>query len=265
MVKRLSVERVMRVGYMNLRCTLTHGCPSHLHPTNPVENRLRPEDIFWPKAWKELFPDRPVPHTVSQSCCGQFAVSRDHILKTPRTEYRRFRDWLINTKLEDRISGRIWEYMWQILFTGEYEFCPPEHICLCDGYGMCFGSGQEYDDWRNKQAYLGNLKSYRRKIKEDVSRLEEEISRLEEVISPLEEAISRLEEEISQLEEEISAEKARAFQRGEDPRLRAIEVSQQCLAPNSDSEWNNAAVSWLQSAACLGQQHPAAETWEGGD
>lgn len=244
MVKRLSVERVMRVGYMNLRCTLAHGCPSHLHPTHPVANRLRPEETFWPKAWKELFPERPVPHTVSQSCCGQFAVSRDHILKLPRTEYSRFRDWLINTRLEDRISGRIWEYMWQILFTGEYEFCPPEHVCLCDGYGMCFGSGQEYDDWRNKRAYLENLKAYRRRIKEKVSRLEEEIS---------------------QLEEEISAGKARAFQRGEDPRLRAIEVSQQCLAPNSDSEWNNAAVSWLQSTACLGQQHSAAETWEDGD
>lgn len=231
-IKRLSLERVLRVGYMNLRCTLRPGCPSHLHPANPVKSLNHPEEIFWPKAWKELFPAKPVPHTVSQSCCGQFAVSREHILKIPRTQYNHFRDWLIHTELDDSISGRIWEYIWQILFSGENEFCPPENVCLCDGYGICFGSEQGYTGWMNKTARLKNLKNLREKN----------------------------EEEIGRLEEEISAEKALAFQRGEDPRLRAIEVRQQCLALNSDTEWNTAAVSWPQSLACLREEPPTAET-----
>lgn len=221
-VKHLSVDRVLRLGYVSLRCTLRPGCPSHLHPAHAVKSLNHPEEIFWPRAWRELFPFDPIPNTVSQSCCGQFAVSKARIRGHSLAHYRHFRDWLITTELEDSISGRIWEYLWQILFSGEDEYCPPQNVCLCDGYGICFGSESEYDGWMNKTGLLKQHSVDGGEVTPDVVRLREE----------------------------ITVERLRAFERGRNPVLRAAEVSQQCQEPGSMAEWNSAAVSWPQSLAC---------------
>lgn len=46
------------------------------------------------------------------SCCAQFAVSKATILQRPREEYERYRRWLLETDLEDGLSGRVLEYSW---------------------------------------------------------------------------------------------------------------------------------------------------------
>jgi hypothetical protein len=203
-----------------------------LHPANPVQSLNHPEEVFWPKAWEELFPSDPIPHTVSQSCCAQFAVSKDRIRALSLERYEHFRNWLIKTDMEDRISGRIWEYLWQILFQGENEYCPPQHVCLCDGYGVCFGSESGYDSWMNKTLEAKDLTDRIRTRPGKVADLNEMTARL------------------TRLREEIAFEKGQAFERGTDPAHRAAELAQQCMAPGSMTEWNTAAVAWKDSLAC---------------
>ena len=51
--------------------------------------------------------------------------------------------------------------MWQYVFTGRGVFCPPEHVCYCDGYGVCFGGETAYKEFfemrQTKQKYSEEL------------------------------------------------------------------------------------------------------------
>ncbi|KKA23614.1 hypothetical protein T310_2360 [Rasamsonia emersonii CBS 393.64] len=153
MVRRLRSEHVVRSGYMNLRCHQQPGCPDHIHPVvgdgvNNVDDDLLniPEAAVIGSSWRQLFPDEPVPAVLSQPCCGQFAVSAERIRNIPLEHYVSYRDWLLGTELEDSLSGRVWEYLWQFLFTGQAEYCPEETFCYCEGYGVCFDE-DEYEQY----------------------------------------------------------------------------------------------------------------------
>jgi hypothetical protein len=116
MVRRLSSQKVMRDGYMNLRCHLDPGCPDHIHPVvgkESSDDALQiPEAVVIGKVWLELFPNVAAPPRVlSQPCCAQFALSKDRIQTIPLAQYVFYRDWLLQTPLTDNLSGRVWEYV----------------------------------------------------------------------------------------------------------------------------------------------------------
>lgn len=141
-VSRLNTEHVLRTGYMNLRCTHNPGCPDHIHPNAQSDEdaddiRAIPEAAVFGRAWKELFPNEPVPDVLAQPCCSQFAVSAKRIRATPVQTYVFWRDWVLRTPLHDRLAGRVWEYLWQYIFMGQPVLCPNEHECACQGYGVC--------------------------------------------------------------------------------------------------------------------------------
>jgi hypothetical protein len=144
MIARLSSERVQREGFMNLRCHWDPGCPSWMHPGTIEEDVNKQEESMLAKSWSELFPLDPIPKVLAQPCCAQFAISKDRIQSLPLSRYVFYRDWLLRTNLSDYISGRVWEYIWQFVFTGQQVVCPLEHICYCDGFGVCFGGDEEY-------------------------------------------------------------------------------------------------------------------------
>jgi hypothetical protein len=155
MLQYLSAPRVIREGYMNLRCQWYPGCPGWLHPKSAKEeDSEKKEEILVAKAWAELFPHDPVPETLGQPCCSQFAVSRDRIMAVPLKEYERLRNWLLKTKLKNSISGRIFEYLWQYLWTGSPIICPSMHACYCDGYGACFDSEEKFQEWFQLRYYI---------------------------------------------------------------------------------------------------------------
>lgn len=149
MVRRLSSARVMREGYMNLRCQWFPGCPDWMHPGNMDFDVQKTEQVLIAKAWVEIFPFDPVPDVLAQPCCSQFALSRERVHSIPKKQFEYYRKWILNTKLQDAISGRVWEYMWQYAFTGRSSVCPAEHACYCDGYGACFGGKEGYEEWDN--------------------------------------------------------------------------------------------------------------------
>ncbi|PQE03006.1 histone-lysine n-methyltransferase 2b protein [Rutstroemia sp. NJR-2017a BVV2] len=150
MVARLSAERVVREGYMNLRCNWDPGCPAWMHPGTVEEDVNKQEEVQLARSWSELFPLDPMPKVLAQPCCAQFAISRERIRTLPLAKYVFYRDWLLKTKLPDFISGRVWEYVWQFVFTGRNVVCPLESVCLCDGFGVCFGTEKELWAWYAK-------------------------------------------------------------------------------------------------------------------
>ncbi|QIW97254.1 hypothetical protein AMS68_002772 [Peltaster fructicola] len=159
MVRHLSPERVSRLGYMNLRCHWEPGCPEWLYPGEVTRNLEKQEQHIIAVQWAQLFPGEPVPTILSQPCCAQFAVSKERILMLPKERYIALRRWLYDTKLDDYISGRIFEYTWQYLFTGAPIDCPSISACYCDGYGLCLGSPEAYDLWMELRHWLGELRS----------------------------------------------------------------------------------------------------------
>lgn len=148
MISRLSAERVQREGFMNMRCSWEPGCPSWMHPGNVEEDINKQEEVMLAQSWSELFPFDPIPNVLAQPCCAQFALSRDRIQALPLARYVFYRDWLLRTNLSDYISGRVWEYVWQFVFTGKAIVCPAEHVCYCDGFGVCFGGAGRYEEYQ---------------------------------------------------------------------------------------------------------------------
>ncbi|KAI5280692.1 hypothetical protein KEM54_003573 [Ascosphaera aggregata] len=137
-------EKVIHDGYVNTRCIWAPGCPDWIEPRTKQHSIEKPEQAEFGKAWSQLFPFEPVPNLLGQACCSQFALSRDRAQSIPRERLIHVRDWLLKTKLDDSLSGRVFEYMWQVLFTNNNVYCPLEHICWCETYGVCFESAEHY-------------------------------------------------------------------------------------------------------------------------
>ena len=204
-VKTLRPESVLKQGYFNLRCNLVPGCPNHLYPTSPIGNPKHPEEGYYAEAWRELFPNQRIPDIVSQPCCSQFALTAERIRSLPQSEYVRIRDWLLNTDMDDRISGRIFEYLWQIIFTGQNELCPVTSHCLCYAYGLCFGGEEIYQQrWGKKAERLEKLIATTKAKKGNGTVL--------------------VEEEMLALVEDMRQSRREAVLRGRDPVLRAEEL-----------------------------------------
>ncbi|KKK13348.1 hypothetical protein P175DRAFT_08487 [Aspergillus ochraceoroseus IBT 24754] len=229
MLQRLNPERVIREGYMNLRCGWAPGCPDWLHPGTLEPDASKQEEVLLARSWGEIFPDDPIPDVLAQPCCAQFAVSRDRVLAIPRARFVFYRDWILRTELSDYISGRIWEYLWHVVFTGQNVVCPKEHICYCDGYGICFGGEEEYSNFRN-------LNTERERLEEDLKRWRSRANVIESarlrgtlgekshltVPDPGQDII--LEDEIFAKEQLMDDLLFNASVRGQDPAARALEA-----------------------------------------
>lgn len=146
-IRHLSDARVAREGYMNLRCMFYPGCPAWMRLKAKEEVEEKKEELLVAKAWKELFPNDPMPDILGQPCCSQFAVSGERIKAIPLSEYKRIRNWLLKTRLSNSMSGRVFEYLWHYIWTGKNVLCPAMHECYCDGFGACFKNEDEFQQW----------------------------------------------------------------------------------------------------------------------
>lgn len=218
MLETINNNHIARVGYMPARCMQDPGCPHWLRLDLPPEeldefHRLE-EKYFTSKTWRELHPQFDLPEYISAPCCSQFGLSRERIRAQPVSEYKRYRDWLLNTDLEDEISGRWMEYGWHILFTGQVEFCPSQNSCYCDGYGICFGGDAQFQDWLD-----------RKQIKDDLHKKADELRDRDEAAH--QEEINRLRTEAYAIDEVLTQEYQAAIERGKDPRNRALDCGRE--------------------------------------
>lgn len=228
MIRRLISDYVTREGYVNMRCEWYPGCPEWLHPDNAKESLAKQEEEVLSRSWKELFPTSPLPKALGQACCAQFALSRERILTISLSRYIFYRDWVMRTPLSNYVSGRIWEYTWQFLFTGQSVVCPAEHICYCDGFGVCFGGDAEYKDFERlrhtKEGYERQLKEARARR---VGVRDGEDGHEKDNITSFKDddpaSLILLQKKIEALEEELSDRKKAALERGNSPENRARE------------------------------------------
>lgn len=149
MVSWLRSEYVGARGYANLRCQHDPGCPAHVR-LDDIDDFSVPEAAVIGDAWMSLFPDDPIPSVLAQPCCGQFAVSAETVWQIPLLDFVAYRRWLLDTDLDDLLSGRVWEYVWQWLFTDRAVDCPDERKCYCEAYGVCL-SGEEFAEYWHLQ------------------------------------------------------------------------------------------------------------------
>ena len=229
MIKSLSRQRVWREGFVNMRCSWFPGCPDWMHPGETEENGNKPEEIFLAKSWSELFPLDKVPPVLGTPCCAQLALSRERIQAKPHAQYVWYRQWLFSTQLGDHLSGRIWEYVWQFVFTGEAVHCPLEHICFCDQYGSCFGGPEKYEEFTNRKNELGDRERDLREWEDKGKAIEkakqegkhDELAKLEK---PEPGKDAEFKKEIERLRPIVNRLKDEARERGKNPKNRAEEA-----------------------------------------
>ncbi|PGH05263.1 hypothetical protein AJ80_08371 [Polytolypa hystricis UAMH7299] len=123
-MRSLKLDFVQRNGYVNLRCNWNPGCKqahrTNQHVTDQIWREVfnRTMSVIPPssslEAQKYLL--HHPPDQLATPCCAQFAVSRTQVLKRPREDYVRFRDWVIRTDLNDAESGRVMEFLWHVIF-----------------------------------------------------------------------------------------------------------------------------------------------------
>lgn len=136
-LRNLQIGYVQRHGYANLRCSHIPGCPDEIKPFRNDSTRIF--EVPFADAYTDLFGGdySTVPQTVGVTCCAQFAVSKAQVRARPKSDYLRYRRWLMETDLHDEISGRVFEYLWHIIFGKPPVWCPDEKTCRCELFGRC--------------------------------------------------------------------------------------------------------------------------------
>ncbi|KAH0613053.1 uncharacterized protein H6S33_009433 [Morchella sextelata] len=224
MLLEMNYLRVLRHGYVNLRCHWQPGCPAWIRANTTETDINKPEEAVFRQGFQELFPGEEMPDVFSTACCAQFAVTADTIRKHPKERYVKWRQWIIDTELEDNVSGRIWEYLWQFVFPGPERLgsleeratsCPKEHVCYCDGYGYCFGGEVEYEAFMAQRRKANDLRARLQLAEEDTEAVIDDWRR---------EGMDRVRAEIKELDDWCEEEAVRARIRGKDPRMRKLEL-----------------------------------------
>ncbi|EED16114.1 conserved hypothetical protein [Talaromyces stipitatus ATCC 10500] len=234
MLRRLSLERVTREGYMNMRCYWSPGCPNWLKPGAIDEDLDKKEERLIAKAWSEIFPNMDIPQVLAQPCCAQFALSRERVRTIPRERFLHYRQWLINTDLRDTMSGRVLEYIWHLVFTGQEVSCPSQNACLCDGFGICFGGENEVNYYYQTLWRIRDANNELKKWQEADGALDED-ARIRLSLDELADAQPSendsqgilLTAEVEEKTAELARLKKEAFKRGEDPVYRAWAAGRQ--------------------------------------
>jgi hypothetical protein len=114
MLRHFQIPYLEEEGYVNIRCAWSLGCP---HEIKPLEEEGEHREAVhaggdYKQAFEYLFPGTPVPESIGVSCCAQFAATREKIREREKRDYIRYRDWIMETSLDDSISGRVFEYSW---------------------------------------------------------------------------------------------------------------------------------------------------------
>lgn len=176
LIRALHIPVLHDEGYISLRCDWYPSCPAEIRPVSkdaiawgPGVNREETEDAI-AEIWSTFFPGVDIPDTIASQCCAQFAVTREAILRRSKAQYHVMREWLIATRLDDDISGRVLEKLWAYIMTGEavqyvslrlvmlqtlvltkYS-CPSPFSCACNYFGQC-----QDQKWPKPPKALGRL------------------------------------------------------------------------------------------------------------
>lgn len=136
-VENLHINFIQNTGFANLRCESKAGCMANHLSTKHPSDELRTLEATMPNVWKEIFGNEDVPEKLASPCCSEFAVSRAQVQKRSVKEYLKYWEWLNKTIMDDDSSGRVFEYLWHVIFGKVPENCPELQICECNVFGRC--------------------------------------------------------------------------------------------------------------------------------
>ena len=147
MPDKLDILKKLRWGafeYANLRYTNVtfdlwgKWTGDWLCPQNPLEPPPS-DEIVWDElrvnqsqlfadVWQELFEGSvgSVPQYVHSPCCAEFVVSKERIQARPLSFYQNCLTWLEATHSERYWAGRIFEYVWHVMFGEPALYYAPE-------------------------------------------------------------------------------------------------------------------------------------------
>lgn len=151
-INYLNLTTVRRRGYQNFRCDSNiMGCDHHIHLgaiQRENENHHRSlfarmqrevlEGVY--EVWDSWIGGR-MPEDITAACCAQFAVMKENVHRRTREKYLEYRQWLIDTPLDDDMSGRVLERLWHVIFGLPVVMCEPEAECICQVYTGPLGCG----------------------------------------------------------------------------------------------------------------------------
>ncbi|KAL5340644.1 hypothetical protein BJX70DRAFT_360806 [Aspergillus crustosus] len=137
MLRNFQLPYLEKQGYVNLRCVWVLGCPGEIHPLSDTHREAVHAGEYFKHGFMELFPGEEIPEAVGVSCCAQFGVTSWKIRERPKSDYVRYRKWLLETDLTDDLSGRIMEYTWHMIFGKDAIHCPSAEECYCKVFGLC--------------------------------------------------------------------------------------------------------------------------------
>ncbi|KAK9811078.1 hypothetical protein WJX73_000416 [Symbiochloris irregularis] len=133
-----------RHGYANLRyVNITFKqwgawTGDWLHPSWPEQAPPRPEIVWddlrismsrnYAQMWSLLFEKElgQMPEYVHAPCCAEFVVSAERVRKHSKQFYASLLDWLRHTSNDRFWAGRIFEYVWHIVFGEEPIYTAPQ-------------------------------------------------------------------------------------------------------------------------------------------
>lgn len=242
LIHRLNLARVERLGYVNLRCRWNPGCPVHMDTGSLEAGNDMPEQTIFGPSFREIFgADAEMPPLIGGACCSQFAATRTQIRSVPLARWRAMRDWIRATNLDDGMSGRVFESLWQYVFLGEAVSCPREHLCYCDAYGLCFGGADAWEQNEWLHGRRGEIDGRVRRLDEAIKELEEKNDKVrkpgeepetdgdkaerKDRITMLQDERKRVATEVERLSAVIEANTQKAFENGNDPVKRAKELA----------------------------------------
>lgn len=162
-LQKLRIPYVVEHGFATLRCSWLLGCPLEIRPNPKAETKWDDPDAdqrakteaAYARAFRELFPGKPLPEAVGVHCGAQFAATRARIRANPLADYVSYRDWLWTTELTDEFSGRVMEYSWHQILGAPAVDCPHAGTCFCEKFGMC--DLEECHDYGCERTYFFNF------------------------------------------------------------------------------------------------------------
>ncbi|OAL33959.1 hypothetical protein AYO20_06794 [Fonsecaea nubica] len=136
-IRSLRLAYLEEHGYANMRCIPDPGCPAEIQVDRQDERRTAEHAMreAWPYMFGGNYSD--IPKVIAQPCCSQFAISKKQALKRSQADYEHYRQWLLDTPLDDDTSGRVFEYLWHVIFGQEAVHCIPLKQCRCEQFGQC--------------------------------------------------------------------------------------------------------------------------------